>query len=107
MPEWAGMAMMTGLKIRPDAPATARVHRHFERNLADLLAAGADAGVPIVLCTVATNLKDCAPFASLHSPGLSSTALGAWQSAYDAGVSYQDQGNPAAGRGLLRTRRRD
>ena len=94
LPEWTGMAMMAGLKIRHDAPATARVYRNFERNLAGLLATGARAGVPIVLCTVATNLKDCAPFASLHRPGLSPAELAQWQTAYDAGVALQDQGKP-------------
>ena len=95
LPEWTGMAMMAGLKIRHDSPATARVYRHFERNLADLLATGARAGVPMVLCTVATNLKDCAPFASLHRPGLSAAELAEWQAAYDAGVASQDQGKLA------------
>ena len=95
LPEWTGMAMMADLKIRHDAPATARVYRHFERNLADLLATGSGAGVPIVLCTVATNLKDCAPFASLHRPGLSAAELARWQAAYDAGVGWQEQGKLA------------
>ena len=95
LPEWTGMAMMADQKIRHDAPATARVYRHFERNLADLLASGARAGVPMVLCTVATNLKDCAPFASLHRPGLAATELAEWQAAYAAGVACQDQGKLA------------
>ncbi len=95
LPEWTGMAMMADLKIRHDAPASQRVYRHFERNLADLLATGARAGVPILLCTVAANLKDCAPFASLHRPGLSDAELAQWQAAYDAGVAWQDQAKPA------------
>ncbi len=95
LPEWAGMAMMADLKVRHDAPATARVYRHFERNLADVLATGARAGVPIILCTVAANLKDCAPFASLHRPGLSATELAEWQTTYAAGVAWQDQGKLA------------
>jgi len=95
LPEWTGMAMMADLKIRHDAPATARVYRHFERNLADLLATGARAGLPMVLCMVATNLKDCAPFASLHRPGLSPAELAQWQAAYEAGVGWQEQGKLA------------
>jgi len=95
LPEWTGMAMMADLKLRHDAPPTTRVYRHFERNLAGLVATGVRVGVPIVLCTVATNLKDCAPFASLHRLGLSATELAQWQAAYDAGVAWQDQGSPA------------
>jgi tetratricopeptide (TPR) repeat protein len=95
LPEWTGMAMMADLKVRPDAPASRRVYRHFERNLADLLATGAGAGVPVLLCTVASNLKDCAPFASLHRPGLAAAQLAQWQAAYDAGVAWQEQAKPA------------
>jgi tetratricopeptide (TPR) repeat protein len=92
---WSGMEMMAGQKVRHDAPATARVYRHFERNLEDLLATGVRAGVPILLCTVATNLKDCAPFASLHREALTATDRGRWQAVYDAGVACQSQGNLA------------
>lgn len=91
LPEWGGMEMMADQKLRHDAPATARVYRHFERNLRDLLVTGARAGVPIVLSTVATNLKDCAPFASLHRTSLSAANLAAWQAAYDAGVTFQNE----------------
>jgi len=94
LPEWTGMAMMTNLKVRYNAPETARVYQHFERNLSDLLTAGTYAGVPVILCAVATNLKDCAPFASLHRPGLSDRERSGWQAAYDAGVACQDQSKP-------------
>ena len=93
LPEWGGMEMMAGLKVRHDAPATARVYRHFERNLTDLLATGARAGVPMVLCTVATNLKDCAPFASLHRAGLRAADLAQWEAAYDEGVGLETKGH--------------
>lgn len=89
---WAGMEMMAGQKVRHDSPATARVYQHFERNLSDILETGSRAGVPMVLCTVATNLKDCAPFASLHRVGLGTSELAQWQAAFDAGVSCQNQG---------------
>jgi len=89
---WAGMEMMAGQKVRYDAPTTARVYEHFKRNLDDILATGARAGVRILLCTVATNLKDCAPFASLHRLGLGASDLAQWQTAYDAGVTNQSQG---------------
>lgn len=95
MPEWEGMEMMTGQQIRHDSSATTRVHRHFERNLTEILETGAQAGVPMVLCTVATNLKDCAPFASLHRAQLSTAELAEWQAAYDVGVDSQTKGNLA------------
>lgn len=87
--------MMVEQKVSHDSAATARVYRHFERNLADMLATGVRAGVPIVLCTVATNLKDCAPFASLHRTGLGAAELAEWQAAYDDGVAHQNRGSLA------------
>jgi tetratricopeptide (TPR) repeat protein len=92
-PEWTGMEMMADERVRYDSPETQRVYRHFNRNLHGLLEAGAQTGVPMILCTVATNLKDCAPFASLHRLGLSPEALNQWQASYKAGEASQSQGN--------------
>ena len=52
-------------------------------------------GVPVLACTVATNLKDCAPFASMHQLGLSPSELVHWQAAYDEGIARQTQGELA------------
>ena len=93
LPEWGGMEMMADLKVSHDAPAVAKVYRHFEANLTDLLAAGVRARVPILLCTVATNIKDCAPFGSLHRAYLPAADLAAWQAAYDDGVALQNIGS--------------
>jgi tetratricopeptide (TPR) repeat protein len=90
--EWNGMEMMSQQEVAHDSPATQRVYQHFERNLNDLLRVGTQAGVPIILCTVATNLKDCAPFASLHRPGLTAEELKEWQKAFDTGVAFQSAG---------------
>ena len=91
-PEWAGMEMMANQRVPADSPATQIVYRHFARNLADLLETGARAHVPILLCTVATNLKDCAPFASLHRPGLTAVDLAQWEKSYAAGIAAQEKG---------------
>ncbi len=95
LPEWGGMEMMANQKVRFDSPATTRIYRHFERNLGDILATGVRAGVPILLCTVPTNLKDCPPFASLHRPDLTAAELTEWQAASDAGVAAEAQGSYA------------
>ena len=42
-------------------------------------------GVSIVLGTVGTNLKDCAPFASTHRTNLGAEALGQWEANYRLG----------------------
>ncbi len=95
LPKWEGMEMMANLTVRYNSRATAAVYRHFRRNLTDILKTGVRAHVPIVLCTVATNLKDCAPFASLHRRDLAEVDREEWKGAYDEGVGWQNQGEPA------------
>jgi tetratricopeptide (TPR) repeat protein len=91
--EWTGMEMMADQWVRYDDPATARVYRHFERNLIDILRTGVRTAVPIVLCTVPTNVGKCAPFASLHNRSLSGAQLAEWQAAYDSATARQNEGN--------------
>jgi len=55
-----------------DAPSRRRTYENFGAQSRRHPGArhGAPA-VPVILSTVASNLKDCAPFASLHKPALS------------------------------------
>ena len=64
---WGGMKMFLEAQIAPSDPRKEKVYQAFERNLADILRAGQRAKLPMVVCTVASNLKDCGPFASTHS----------------------------------------
>jgi tetratricopeptide (TPR) repeat protein len=93
--EWGGMTMMAEQRVRPDEPSARRVRAHFEANLRAIIAAGRRARLPIILCTVATNLKDCPPFASLHQDGLSAAELAQWDAAYQEGVTLEAQGKLA------------
>jgi tetratricopeptide (TPR) repeat protein len=63
---WEGMEMFLQQQVPADAPRLRRVYAHFESNLGEILDTAADAGVPVLLSTVAVNLKDCPPFASLQ-----------------------------------------
>jgi tetratricopeptide (TPR) repeat protein len=63
--EWGGMEMFRDRLVPGDDPRLERVAAHFAANLGDILASARDRGVPVVLSTVAVNLRDCAPFASL------------------------------------------
>ena len=49
------------------------------------MGAAAAAGSRTILCTVASNLRDSAPFVSIHGKVLSGEDLKAWRSAYDRG----------------------
>ncbi|HWD94347.1 MAG TPA: tetratricopeptide repeat protein [Verrucomicrobiae bacterium] len=91
--EWGGMTMFLNQRIRSNDPRMPNVYRNFERNLADILQAGHDSGAGIVLSTVAVNLKDCAPFASLHRTDLSAEKLADWDAAVKSGAAAEDAGD--------------
>lgn len=82
---WEGMEMFLQQQIAADDPRMARVYQHFEANLRDIIEAGANAGAKILLSTVASNLKDCPPFASLHGSGFTKT--NEWRKLYEAGAA--------------------
>lgn len=67
---WGGLDMFLGNQLAPNDPRKEVVYKNFQRNLQDIVRAGRKAGAAIVLNTVAVNLKDCPPFASLPSSGL-------------------------------------
>ena len=93
--EWGGLMMFLKHQVRPEDPRMATVYAGFERNLADILAIGIRHHVRVVVSTVAGNLKDCAPFASLHRPDWSSDQQVAWDRLFQAGVDAQTAGRPA------------
>ncbi len=68
---WGGMEMFLGNQLAPGDPRKEVVYKNFERNLWDILQAGRKSGADILLNTVAVNLKDCPPFASVSSSRLS------------------------------------
>jgi hypothetical protein len=67
---WGGMEMFVGNQLRPDDPRKEVVYQNCSRNLHDIVCAGLDSGAKILLNTVAVNLKDCPPFASLTNSNL-------------------------------------
>jgi|GEM_PF-1946836 len=48
---------------------------------------------PVVLSTVAVNLKDCAPFASVPAAGLNKNQESAWNKIYEEGVALEASGS--------------
>ena len=91
--EWGGMSMFVNYKLAGSDPRLGSVYENFGQNLKDIIAAGKKSGAKIVLSTVAVNLKDCAPFASLHRPDLLESQLNDWQRLFDAGVKAQQSGD--------------
>jgi len=90
---WGGMKMFLGNQLRADDPRKEVVYRNFERNLNDIVKAGLDSGAKILLNTVAVNLKDCAPFASLVNSNLPKADRAQFDQLFTDGVQAEDQGN--------------
>jgi tetratricopeptide (TPR) repeat protein len=67
---WGGLQMFLGNQLAPNDPRKEVVYKNFQRNLQDIVRAGRNGGAAIILSTVAVNLKDCPPFASLPSASL-------------------------------------
>ena len=61
---WHGMEMFLENQMRPGDRALERAYRNYEGNLADTCRVARSAGVPVVLSTVAVNLRSGGPFAS-------------------------------------------
>jgi tetratricopeptide (TPR) repeat protein len=100
--EWGGMLMFLNQQVRAGDPRMGNVYRTFERNLADIIRAGLDSGAGVVLSTVAVNLRDCAPFASLHRADLTEANQGKWEDFFRAGVAAQQAGQSEAAEGQFR-----
>jgi tetratricopeptide (TPR) repeat protein len=90
--KWTGMKMFLDQELAPTDPRKGRVYRNFAANLESILKAGTAAGVPIIVSSVASNLKDCPPFASLPPASLSPEKLAEWNTLYQAGVTNEGQG---------------
>ena len=91
--KWGGMEMFANNRLGYDDPARLRAYANFNGNLEDILRTAHKADVPVILSTVAVNLKDCAPFASIHSPGLDTNQLSAWKQVYQQGVDLESAGS--------------
>jgi tetratricopeptide (TPR) repeat protein len=104
--EWGGMEMFLDKQVRASSPLMQHAYANFDSNLRDTIAVARNSGARVVVSTVATNLKDCAPFASLHREDLKPDDLRLWTSLvqqgadFEASRSYDEALNPylAAGK---------
>ena len=86
---WGGLRMFQGHQVRADDPRLPRLRDHYRRNLEEIIGLGAAAGAKVVVCTVASNLKECAPFGSQHRAGLTSAQLQSWAEDCRQGMAYE------------------
>jgi len=90
--EWRGMEMFLQKQVRADAPAMGPVYRNLAANLRDIIAAGRSAGAKVLVSTVPTNERDCAPFASMHRDSLDAAALEKWSERMEQGKNLEAAG---------------
>jgi tetratricopeptide (TPR) repeat protein len=83
-------------RVPADAPVMAPVYENFRRNLHDIVEAARGSGAPVLISTVGANLKDCAPFGSLHRPDLTATEKKDWEAKVKEGVALEEAGKPGA-----------
>jgi tetratricopeptide (TPR) repeat protein len=86
------MEMFLENQVPFDDPRLQKVYAHFERNLTDIINIAGDSGAKVIVSTVATNLKDNAPFASQHKKGLSEAQKADWEKSFQAGIELTAEG---------------
>ncbi len=93
--EWRGMEMFLDKQVPASSPQMKYVYANFEQNLRDILAVAGKAGAKIIVATVATNVKDCAPFGSQHREGLKAEDLRSWSALVEQGNELEAAGSAA------------
>jgi len=87
--EWAGMEMFLDKQVRESSPLMKFAYENFEANLRDTVDAARQSGARVIISTVATNLKDCGPFASLHRQDLNDDSLRFWTALVQQGKDLE------------------
>lgn len=91
--EWEGMQMFANRGVSHDDPRMEDVYRHYEANLASIIRTLRSKGVHVILSSVPVNLRNSAPFLSLHRPTLSEEELNRWREHTRRGAQSADDGN--------------
>jgi tetratricopeptide (TPR) repeat protein len=99
---WRGLEMFLTQQVAGDDPRLSRVYANFADNLREIISCGQRAGARVFVATVAVNLDDCPPFASVHRPGLSASAQREWDRCFELGQAALASTNAGAALPMLR-----
>lgn len=88
--EWGGMEMFLDKQVRQDSPLMQYSYANFEKNLRDTTEVARSSGARVIVSTVATNLKDCGPFSSLHRENLKPEELSSWTALVQQGAELEN-----------------
>lgn len=86
---WGGLDMFVKNQLPYNDRRLAAVYDHFYENLMDICKAGHRSGAKVFLSTIPTNLKNCAPFGSLHRQDLPLELNNDWNRYYNAGIQLE------------------
>jgi tetratricopeptide (TPR) repeat protein len=84
--------MFTGQELAPDDPRRDAVVKNFEANLKAIVDCGVRSGARVVVSSVASNLRECGPFASRHGSGLKGGEAAEWGALYQTALTLLDAG---------------
>jgi tetratricopeptide (TPR) repeat protein len=80
--DWRGMEMFVDHTVAANDARLEGVYANFESNLNDMVEFARRAGIRTLLSTVVVNVRDSAPFASLHARNISERLRGQWEQIY-------------------------
>lgn len=89
---WAGMKMFVQNQVPESDPRLQNVYGNFEKNLREILRLAHQCGAKVIVSTMGCNLKDCAPFGSMHRSGLSPAEHTQWETAFRQGTEAEQLG---------------
>lgn len=93
---WRGLDALQGRPVPHASPRLARTRALFAQNLEAILAAARRRDVPVLLSTVAVNLRDWAPLGSERPHGWPADREAAWRQAFADGAARFASGDAAA-----------
>lgn len=83
-------------RLRADSPARDVVREHFSADLEEICDAARGTATKVLFSTVSVNLKDCAPFGSLHPDAFGANQSNEWEAAYQRGIAAESASQPDA-----------
>jgi len=86
---WGGLGMFLDKQIRHDDSRMESVYLNYQKNLKDICEIARKNDSKMLLSTVAVNLKDSPPFASLHKEKMTEIEKEKWEGLYRLGIDAE------------------
>ncbi len=87
--QWGGLSMFMDKQVTADSEELQIVYTNFRDNLETIAQLTGRRNIPLILSTVATNLKDCPPFMSQHRSDMSETEKDQFDRTYQTLVQQE------------------